>query len=71
MERTVLPPTTPAVIALQEDSLTAEAHIMMQKFAGTIDEGLAPLTRAGMRSRRPRPDTNSGTRPTPGGGAPS
>ncbi|HEV2153181.1 hypothetical protein [Bradyrhizobium sp.] len=39
----------------QGDRLTAEGRIMMQLLADTIDEGLALLTRAGMRMRQARP----------------
>src|SRR4051794_18404598 len=39
----------------QGDRLTAEGRVTMRQLADTIDEGLALLTRAGMRTPRPRP----------------
>ena len=50
----------------QGDCLTAEGRKMMQRLADTIDEGLALLTRAGLRTPRPRP-LPPGPTPTPRG----
>jgi hypothetical protein len=50
------------------DVLTREGRAMMQRLAETIDEGLAHLTRAGMRTRRARSETSPGPLPTPGRG---
>jgi hypothetical protein len=55
----------------QGDRLTAEGRIMMQKLADTIDEGLALLTRAGLRTPRPRPVRTPGPASTPRGEAPA
>lgn len=52
----------------QGDRLTAEGRNMMQRLADTIDEGLALLTRAGLRTPRPAP--TPGPAPTPRGEAP-
>lgn len=51
----------------QGDRLTAEGRVMMRQLADTIDEGLALLTRAGLRTPRPRPVTAPGPTPTPRG----
>lgn len=51
----------------QGDRLTAEGRVMMRQLADTIDEGVALLTRAGMRTPRPRPVPTPGPTPTPRG----
>ncbi|MGY4629112.1 hypothetical protein ACVWY3_006868 [Bradyrhizobium sp. USDA 4486] len=53
----------------QGDRLTPEGRIMMGRLADTIDEGLALLTRAGLRTPRPRPVPTPGPAPTPRGEA--
>lgn len=51
----------------QGDRLTAEGRAMMRRLADTIDEGLALLTRTGMRKRRANPMPAPGPIPTPRG----
>lgn len=53
----------------QGDRLTAEGRAMMRRLADTIDEGLAHLTRAGMRTRRARAVPAPSPPPTPRGEA--
>ena len=53
----------------QGDRLTAEGRVMMRQLADTIDEGLALLTRTGMRTPRSRPVPPRGPLPTPRGEA--
>lgn len=53
----------------QGDRLTTQGRNMMRKLADTIDEGLALLTRAGLRTPRPRPAPTPSPAPTPRGEA--
>ncbi|PWE78870.1 hypothetical protein XF30_21110 [Bradyrhizobium sp. SUTN9-2] len=53
------------------DVLTREGRAMMARLAETIDEGLAYLTRAGMRTRRARPETTPGPASAPRGEGPA
>ena len=55
----------------QGDRLTAEGRNMMQRLADTIDEGLALLTRAGLRTPRRRPVSTPGPASAPRGEAPA